>query len=116
MSFRMLFTTEYLGGSFVNTASQIAPTGSSLAGEPIGRVTSISGGQAKITLAAPTGVRASDHHFTVGRFLGVQSGAAVIIGLISAVDEHEGPSDATETRSVARLELIGEIRNVAGVP
>jgi DNA helicase HerA-like ATPase len=112
----MLFTTKYPWRDFVNTASQIAPAGSPVAVAPIGRVTSISGGQAKVTLAAPTGVCPSDHHVTVGRFLGIQAGAAVIIGLISAVEEDGGPSDAAEPRSVGRVELIGEIRNVAGVP
>src|SRR5258706_15735358 len=78
--------------SFVDTASQIAPTTSPVTVEVIGRVTSISGGQAKITLGPSTSDRASDHHATVGKFLGIQTGVAVIIGLISAVDQDHDPS------------------------
>jgi DNA helicase HerA-like ATPase len=99
----------------VDTASQIAPASSPVTVELIGRVTSISGGQAKVTLGPSTGDRASDRHATVGKFLGIQTGVAVIIGLISAVDQ-DGDPGAAGSRSVARLELIGEIRNVAGVP
>jgi DNA helicase HerA-like ATPase len=100
----------------VNTASQISPTGAPSAAEPIGRVSSISGGQAKITLAPSAGVRAIDQHATVGRFLGIKSGAALIIAMISAVDQEQGPSGVMDGRSVARVELIGEIRTTAGVP
>jgi DNA helicase HerA-like ATPase len=100
----------------MNIASQTASAGSTGAAELIGRVTSISGGQAKVTLGAATGLRAIDNHATVGRFLGIQAGAAVIIGLISAIDQDGDPADTAGSRSKARVELIGEIRSVAGVP
>src|SRR5262249_30078749 len=102
------------GGTDVNTTSQIAPNGAPSAAELIGRVSSISGGQAKITLASP-GLRTIDNHATGGRLLGIQRGAALIIAMISAVDQESG-SGATDGRSVARVELIGEIRTTAGVP
>jgi len=100
----------------VDTASQVAPASSPGTVEPIGRVTSISGGQAKVALGPSAGYRPSDRDATVGKFLGIQTGVAVIIGLISSVEQDESPSAAAGSRSLARLELIGEIRNVAGVP
>ena len=99
----------------MDTASQIAPAASSATAKPIGQVTSISGGQAKVTLVPSTDLRAGDQYATVGRFLGIQTSGAVIIGLISAVAQDDGHGDAG-SRSVARVELIGEIREVAGVP
>jgi hypothetical protein len=114
MRFPVVFPTADIGG-IVNTASQISPAGAPSTAELVGRVGSISGGQAKITLAEAAGLRAIDNHATVGRFLGIQSGAALIIGMISAVDQEQGAAGA-EGRSVARVELIGEIRTTTGVP
>src|SRR5262245_649130 len=88
---RGIYDPRNCGGDIVNTASQSTPIGASPASELIGRVSSISGGQAKITLAVSAGVRAIDQHATVGRFLGIQSGAALIIAMISAVDQEQGP-------------------------
>src|SRR5690348_15940891 len=107
MRFRMVFTAGYSGGDNVNTASHITPPSASPAAELVGRVTSISGGQAKISLTASVGVRAIDSQPTVGRFLGIQSGAALIIVMISAVEQEPGPG-GSDGRSVARVELIGE--------
>jgi len=91
-----------------------APVTAPVAGELIGRVTSISGAQAKVGLAPLTG-RTSDQHATVGRFLGIHSGVAVIIGLISAVEQDESQPEGAPARSHARIELIGEIRKHDGV-
>jgi hypothetical protein len=85
-------------------------------GEPIGRVISISGAQATVSLA-PAALSGDDEHATVGRFLGILSGPVMIIGLISELNEDPNPTSqgATQARSIARLELIGELRTVAGV-
>src|SRR5579871_5951188 len=80
-------------------------------GEPIGRVASISGAQATVSLAAAV-LSGDDEHATVGRFLGILSGPAMIIGLISELNQDPNP---TSQGSIARLELIGELRTVAGV-
>jgi DNA helicase HerA-like ATPase len=98
----------------VHTSSGLAQAAPPIASELIGRVTSIAGAQAKVTLAAAPG-RATDQHATVGRFLGIHSGAAVIIALISAVDQDESQPEGAPVRSHARLELIGEIRKHDGV-
>ena len=84
--------------------------------EPIGRVISISGAQATVSLARAA-LSGDDEHATVGRFLGIVSGPAMIIGLISELNEDQSPTSqgAIQVRSIARLELIGELRTVAGV-
>src|SRR5947209_16668805 len=78
-------------GRFTDWGAHVAEIplrgGSSPAGgEPIGRVISISGAQATVSLA-PTARSGDDEHATVGRFLGILSGPAMIIGLISELDE-----------------------------
>ncbi len=76
--------------------------------ESIGRVMGISGSQASVELAARG---PGDDNPTVGKFLGLKTDKAVIMGLITEVRER---SFATETgsalRKVATLDLIGEIR------
>ncbi len=93
-------------------------TSAPAARELIGRVTSISGAQAIVSLTGIVPGRRDDDHATVGRFLGILSGQVVIIGLISEIGEEKGASglSASGTRSIARLELIGEIRTAAGAP
>ena len=98
----------------MNTSLDLARVAPPAAADLIGRVTSISGAQAKVSLAAAPG-RTSEQHATVGRFLGIHSGAAVIIALISAVDQDESLPEGAPARSHARLELIGEIRKHDGV-
>jgi DNA helicase HerA-like ATPase len=82
----------------------------------IGRVISVSGSQAALTLTGTSS--SSDQEFaTVGKFVGIVSGRTVIIGLISEVNESSRQATETERRHVARLELIGEIRtNESGAP
>ena len=77
--------------------------------ESIGRVVNISGSQAAVELVgcAPGGDTP-----TVGKFLGLKTDKAVIIGLVTEVGEESiavAPGGQT-FRKVARLDLIGEIR------
>lgn len=81
----------------------------------IGRVNSVSGSQASISLAEiPTD--SDDDRATVGKFVGILCGRALIIGLVSEVNEAlTQPVQAERvSRSVARVELIGEIGDAAG--
>src|SRR5580692_4189450 len=84
-----------------------APTSHAL----IGRVTSVSGAQANLRLAGIATASDADQP-TVGKFVGIVCGRAVIVGLITEV--HEDSNTASQTGraggSIARLELIGEIR------
>jgi uncharacterized protein len=84
-----------------------APTSHAL----IGRVTSVSGAQANLRLAGIAAASDADQP-TVGKFVGIVSGRAVIVGLITEVHEDSNAaSQAGRTGgSIARLELIGEIR------
>jgi DNA helicase HerA-like ATPase len=83
--------------------------------ESIGRVVAISGSQATVELAARA---LGDDQPTVGKFMGLKTNKAVIIGLITQIAEETlaaatgGPS----YRKVARLDLIGEIRSSEKTP
>ncbi len=77
--------------------------------ESIGRVVGISGSQATVELAA----RASaDDQPTVGKFMGLKTNKAVIIGMITNIAEETlaAGTGAQSYRKIARLDLIGEIR------
>ncbi len=77
--------------------------------ESIGRVVGVSGAQATVELTARA---PSDDQPTVGKFMGLKTGRAVIIGLITNIAEETlaAGSSAQSYRKVARLDLIGEIR------
>jgi DNA helicase HerA-like ATPase len=81
----------------------------------IGRVVSIAGAHAQLNLQGPQ-KGGDDDLATVGKFAGIINGSSVIIGLISEVKEEFNQGGAGERRSIARLELIGEIRLPAGGP
>jgi uncharacterized protein len=78
--------------------------------EAIGRVISIGGSQASIGLTASS--RTSDREqATVGKFMGLISGPSIIIGLITEIGEQAAATSGGQSyRSVARVDLIGEIR------
>ena len=79
----------------------------------IGRVASISGAHAYLALV-PTPSANEEEQATVGKFAGIVNGRSVIIGLISEVKEEFNQANTGERRSIARLELIGEIKSPAG--
>jgi DNA helicase HerA-like ATPase len=91
-----------------------APAARAVERESVGRVMSIGGSHAVIGLTA--GGRATDREqATVGKFMGLMSGASMIIGLITEIGEQAAVvSGGQAYRSVARLDLIGEIRSDAG--
>jgi hypothetical protein len=91
-----------------------APAARGVERESVGRVMSIGGSHAVIGLTA--GGRATDREqATVGKFMGLMNGASVIIGLITEIGEQAAVvSGGQAYRSVARLDLIGEIRNDSG--
>ena len=77
--------------------------------ELIGRVAAVSGSQATIELTART---AGGENPTVGKFMGMMAGKAVIIGLVTDIGEQAmmAPGGEQSFRKVARLDLVGEIR------
>ena len=77
----------------------------------IGRVTSVSGAQAELRLAGISAASDADQP-TVGKFVGIVSGRSVIVGLITEVheDSNSAGQGGRAGGSIARLELIGEIK------
>ncbi len=78
---------------------------------PLGSVLSVQGSQAKIGLTS-TGVgRPDQQRATVGIFLGIRSGAAILIGMITEVTlETSAAAREQGARATARVDLMGEIR------
>jgi len=80
--------------------------------ETLGRVLAVSGAQVTIGLTAAPGVQRA----TVGKFLGVLSGASVIVGVITQIAERPTREQDPNCRSTAQVDLVGEIKaNAAGV-
>ena len=75
----------------------------------VGRVTSVSGAQASVTLNPAPPQSPNGEQATVGKFVGIVSGGAIIIGVVSEINEFPGQDGDRMRRSVARLELLGEI-------
>jgi uncharacterized protein len=77
--------------------------------DAVGRVTSVSGAQASVTLNQAPPQSPDGEQATVGKFVGIVSGGAIIIGVVSEINEFPGHDGDRMRRSVARLELLGEI-------
>ncbi len=78
--------------------------------EALGRVAAVTGAQATVELTP----RAAEHA-TVGKFMGLRTTNSVIIGLITEIGEQvvgAGSIGVAPTfRKIARLDLIGELRD-----
>jgi hypothetical protein len=82
-------------------------------GEPLGRVVAVGGSQASVRLDASRGAsRAHASRPTVGRFLRIDSGDSVLIGLITNVAALSTPADFDDRdpSAVAQIDLFGEIK------
>jgi DNA helicase HerA-like ATPase len=80
--------------------------------ETLGRVLAVSGAQVTVGLSTsgPAGARP-----TVGKFLGVISGASVIVGMITEITERPPSEQDPSCRTTALMDLVGEIKaNAAG--
>ncbi|MBM3527581.1 MAG: DUF87 domain-containing protein [Alphaproteobacteria bacterium] len=79
----------------------------------MGRVLAVSGAQITVGMAAQAGAARA----TVGKFLGVLSGSATIVGMITEVGERPSHDQDPTCTGVARLDVVGEIKtNAAGTP
>ncbi len=87
------------------TDKAIPATGSATIRESIGRVVSVSGAQASLGITGKA-------RATVGKFLGVETGSSITIGMITEITETP-PVEARERGygAVAQIDLVGEIRN-----
>ena len=83
--------------------------------ESHGRVLSVHGSQATVGMPAPPIDAPDGMRATVGKFLGIQSGKTLLVGMITDVSA-EMPSIAREHgyHSTADLDLMGEIKEDAG--
>ena len=74
----------------------------------LGRVLSVSGSQAQVRLA----VGSSDERATVGKFLGIHAGNALVVGVITKIAVDPARGDAREAEfATAQVDLLGEIKN-----
>ena len=90
------------------TAPSYAPTPAPIAApvlEPIGRVISISGAQASIALTVGRSLT-DKAQAKVGKFIGILSGKAIVIGLVTEITEQSHPGQGI----VASIDLVGEMK------
>jgi hypothetical protein len=94
------------------STAQVARAPARSGAELIGRVAAISGSQATIELIARI---AGGENPTVGKFMGMMTGKAVLIGLVTDIGEQAmiAPAGEQSYRRIARLDLVGEIRAIA---
>ena len=79
---------------------------------PLGQVISIRGSQASVGLPPMSAQTPEEARATVGKFLGVQAGKSLLVGLIADVTLRAEPMlHDHDNVAVARLDLIGEIRD-----
>jgi DNA helicase HerA-like ATPase len=75
----------------------------------IGRVHAVSGAQVTVGLS-PAATATDASKVTVGKFLGILSSGSVIVGMITEIAERPARDQDNACRSVARLDLVGEIK------
>src|SRR6266700_2594215 len=90
------------GGEFCVNGGQINGAAA------LGRVLSVSGSQAQVRLA----VGSSDERATVGKFLGIQAGVALVVGVITKIAVDPARGDARDAEfATAQVDLLGEIKS-----
>ena len=74
-----------------------------------GRVVAVTGSQATVELNSRVSTK---EKATVGKFMGLMTGTALIVGMITDVVEQPatGAPNGQSSRKVARLDLLGEVR------
>src|ERR1044071_5077304 len=73
-------------------------------GGALGRVLSVGGSQAQVRLA----VSAQEARATVGKFLGIRAGSAVVIGVITKIAAE--PNAREGELAVGAVDMLGEIK------
>lgn len=83
----------------------------------IGRVIQCDGARATVAAIADGMQTASDGLWAVGRMISINLGAARTVGLVYAIETpHAEWNDNAENTLIVRIELVGEVRDVAGKP
>ncbi len=92
--------------SDVQSAGAAAP-----AVELLGRIVSVRGSRASVGIPAMSPQGPDEKRVTVGKFLGVAVGNALIVGLITDVSMRTEAGRSDHDAAVAQLDMIGEIRS-----
>jgi DNA helicase HerA-like ATPase len=79
---------------------------------PLGQVSAVTGSQATIVIGAGVAMAGDAPQITVGKFIGIENGISLIIGLVTEVSEQQ--TSPQQYRSIAKIDLTGEIRGSAG--
>ncbi len=79
--------------------------------ELLGRIISVHGSQASVGIPAMSPQAPEQKRVTVGKFLGVVAGKALLVGLITDVSMRSEAGRGDHDAAVAQLDLIGEIRS-----
>jgi DNA helicase HerA-like ATPase len=91
------------------SAPAAAPTPAATTRETLGRVMAVTGAQVTVGVTAnQSAVELA--RATVGKFLGVVSGKAIIVGMITEISERPVRDQDPSCRNVARMDLVGEIK------
>lgn len=77
----------------------------------LGHVISVHGSQAGVGFPAPSPQQPEEARATVGKFLGIISGNAMLVGIVT--DIHVSGSQQGKPMATAKVDLIGEIRQAA---
>ena len=75
----------------------------------IGKVVAVGGAQVTVGLSQ-SAAAADAARATVGKFLGILSGASVIVGMITEISERPAQEQDANCRNLARIDLVGEIK------
>ena len=86
-----------------------APSAAPVNRNVIGRVHAVTGAQVTVGLS-PAAAATEASKATVGKFLGILSTSSVIVGMITEIAERPAREQDNACRSVARLNLVGEIK------
>jgi DNA helicase HerA-like ATPase len=77
----------------------------------VGHVVTIAGSNASFRLAAPARPEPAGADVTVGRFVALATGSSQVVGVVTEVD---GASRTREGELIARMDLLGEIKQRDG--
>src|ERR1700674_889912 len=84
------------------------------AGAPLGHVRSVSGSHPRIGLLMPGGHSLLQERTTVGRFVKIQTGNALLVAVVTDISMQESPIAREQGyQATARVDLLGEITQVA---
>ena len=78
---------------------------------PLGRILSVNGSEASIGLLSLARPAAADERITVGKFVGIRCGKALLVGVITDVSVQVPPGARDQGyQGTAQVDLMGEIR------